>query len=138
ATTVGASLQATDTGPLLGRNNHLVIGGSIDRSAVTFVADSTLGFVNPDLTVTINPAVPGNGAMIHTLGGLGYGPLGAGTHNTYYGLYALDTLDLAEGLAATAGARLNVASIAIRDRLGTSPDLNGNHSYVRLNPVTGL
>jgi hypothetical protein len=60
------------------------------------------------------------------------------TRNTYYGLYALDTLDLAQGLAATAGARLNLASIAVRDRLGTSPDLNGNHSYTRLNPVAGL
>ena len=138
ATTVGGSLQATNTGQLFGHGNHLVTGGSIDRGAVTFVADSTLGFVNPDLTVTINPAIPGNGAIIHTLGGLGYGPLSIDTRNTYYGLYALDTFDIAEGLAATAGARLNLADIAIRDRLGTSPDLNGDHRYTRLNPVAGL
>lgn len=138
ATTVGGSLQTTNTGRLFDHGNHLVVGGSIDRSAVGFVADSTLGFVNPDLTVTLNPAIPGNGAIIHTLGGIGYAPLSIGTQNTYYGLYALDTFDIAEGLAATAGARLNIATIATRDRLGTSPDLNGDHSYARLNPVTGL
>jgi iron complex outermembrane receptor protein len=138
ATTVGASLQATSTEKLFDQDNHLVVGGSIDRSTVAFVADSTLGFVNPDLTVTINPTIPGNGAIIHTLGNLGVTPVSVDTRNTYYGLYALDTLDLAQGLAATAGARLNLASIAVRDQLGTSPDLNGNHSYTRLNPVAGL
>src|SRR5204862_8219171 len=75
ATTIGASLQATNTVQLFGHGNHLVAGASIDRSAVAFAADSMLGFVNPDLSVTINPAIPGNGAIIHTLGGLGYGPL---------------------------------------------------------------
>ena len=138
ATTVGGSLQATNTGQVFEHGNHLVVGGSIDRSTVGFVADSTLGFVNPDLTTTINPAIPGNGAIIHTLSGIGYAPLSIDTRNTYYGAYALDTFDLAAGVAATAGARLNLADITIQDRLGTSPDLNGKHSYARLNPVVGL
>jgi iron complex outermembrane receptor protein len=138
ATTTGASLQATNTGKLFDHGNHLVAGGSNNHSTVTFGADSTLGYVNPDLTVTINPDIPGNGSIIHTLGGLGYGPVSTGTHSNYYGLYTLDTFDLTDELFATAGARLNIASIAVRDRLGTSPDLNSNQTYTRLNPVSGL
>src|SRR5436305_5792138 len=48
ATTIGASLQATSTGPLFEHGHDVVLGGSLDRSPVGFVADSTLGFVNPD------------------------------------------------------------------------------------------
>jgi iron complex outermembrane recepter protein len=33
---------------------------------------------------------------------------------------------------------LNIASIAISDQLGTSPDLNSNQTYTHLNPVAGL
>jgi len=138
ATTLGASLQATSAESLLDHGNHFVVGGSIDHSTSNFTADGTLGFINPDLTVAINPAIPGNGAIIHTLGGFGYGPVNADGRNTYYGLYAVDTFDIGERLSLTAGARLNVASIAISDQLGTSPDLNGNHAFTHLNPVTGL
>jgi iron complex outermembrane recepter protein len=138
ATTMGASLQATSTEPLFGHGNHFVIGGGIDRGRVNFTAASTLGLLNPDLTITINPAISGNGAIIHTLGGFGFVPVNIDTRNTYYGFYALDVFDITERLAATAGARLNIATLAIGDRLGTSPDLNSSQTYIRLNPVTGL
>src|SRR5438552_16963155 len=71
-TTIGASLQATSTRQLFEHDNHLVFGGSIDRITVTISTDSTLALVNPDLTVTVNPAIPGYGAIIHTLGDIGY------------------------------------------------------------------
>jgi iron complex outermembrane receptor protein len=138
ATTLGISLQAASTQKLFDHGNNFVVGGSIDRSVGNFNADSTLGFVNPDLTVTVNPAIPGNSAIIHTLGGFGYGPVETDTRNIYYGLYALDTFDITERLSATTGARLNVAAIAISDQLGTSPDLNSSHTYTRLNPVSGF
>ena len=120
ATTVGGSLQATNTGQVFEHGNTLVVGGSIDRSTVGFVADSTLGFVNPDLTTTINPAIPGNGAIIHTLSGIGYAPLSIDTRNTYYGAYALDTFDLAERLSPRPPAR---ASTWLRSpfRTGSGP-----------------
>jgi iron complex outermembrane receptor protein len=138
ATTLGASLQAASTEKLFDHVNHFLVGGSIDRSVGSFNADSTLGYVNPDITVSINPAIPGAGAIIHTLGGFGYGPIDTDTRNTYYGLYALDTFDVDERLSATAGGRLNIANITIGDRLGTSPDLNSKQTYAHLNPVTGL
>ena len=138
ATTLGASLQAASTERLFDHGNNFLVGGSVDRSVGNFNADSTLGFINPDLTVTVNPTIPGNGAIIHTLGGFGYGPVSTDTRNIYYGLYALDTFDVDERVSATAGARLNIASIGISDTLGTSPDLNSNQTYTHLNPVSGL
>jgi iron complex outermembrane receptor protein len=138
AMTVGFSLQATSTGRLLDHDNHFVIGGSIDHSTGNFSADSTLGIINPDLTVATDPAVPGTGSVIHTLGGFGFSPVDVDTQSTYYGLYALDTFDITDRIAATAGGRLNVAKLVVRDRLGTSPDLNSNPTYSRLNPVLGL
>jgi iron complex outermembrane receptor protein len=138
ATTLGASLQAASTARLFDHSNNFLVGGSIDRSVGNFNAESTLGFINPDLTVIVNPAIPGNGAIIHTLGGFGYGPVSTDTRNIYYGLYALNTFDIDERFSATAGGRLNVASIGVSDTLGTSPDLNSNQTYTHFNPVGGL
>src|SRR6185503_191328 len=56
AVTTGLSLQATSTEKLFGHGNYFVLGGSIDHGAVNFNATSTLGFINPDLTVVVNPA----------------------------------------------------------------------------------
>jgi iron complex outermembrane receptor protein len=131
-------LQATNTGELFGHGNHFVAGGSIDHSLVGFKAASTLGYINPDLTVTVNPLIPGNGAVIHTLGAIGYGPVDTSTDETYHGLFALDVLDVTDRLSLTAGGRLNIATIGVRDRLGSSPDLNSNQTYAHLNPVSGL
>jgi iron complex outermembrane recepter protein len=138
ATTLGASLQAASTDKLFDHGNNFVVGASIDRSVGNFNADSTLGFINSDLTVTDNPTIPGNGAIIHTLGGFGYGPVSTNTRNIYYGLYGLHTFDVSERLSVTAGARLNIASIGISDTLGTSPDLNSNQTFTHFNPMTGL
>jgi iron complex outermembrane receptor protein len=138
ATTTGLSLQATDTGKLFGHGNHFLVGGSIDHGSATFTSGSELGYIYPDLVVATNPAIPGTGSQIHTLGGFGYGPVGINTRNDYYGLYALNTVDVTERLSATTGGRLNFAAIGLSDQLGTSPDLNGDHTFTRLNPVAGL
>lgn len=136
--TVGASLQATETGSVFGHGNHFIAGASLDRSATTFNASSTLGTIDSDLTVVVNPAIPGAGSTIHTLGGVGYTVIDLDTRTDYYGLYTLDTFDLDDRLSATAGARFNIATIAVSDDLGTSPDLNSNQTYSHLNPVAGV
>lgn len=136
--TFGGSLQATNDDRILGFGNHFVIGGSIDRGSTAFNANSTLGYIYPDLSVGYNPSIPGNGSIIHTVGNLGYTPVGIDTRNTYYGLYLSDTFDITDKLSATAGARYNVAQIRVRDVLGTSPDLNSDSTFTRLNPVAGL
>jgi iron complex outermembrane receptor protein len=136
--TFGGSLQATSNAKLFDHGNQFTVGMSIDRSAIDFGASSTLGFIYPNMFVGTNPAIPGNGLVIHTLGNLGYSPVGLDARNTYYGLYTTDTFDVTERLAVTVGARLNIAKVAMADTLGTAPDLNGNYTFQRLNPMAGL
>jgi iron complex outermembrane receptor protein len=137
-TTLGASLQAASDAALFGHVNRFTVGGSIDHSWTSFSSSTTLGFINPDLSVTINPAIPGNGQIIHTLGNLGFVPVSLDAQNTYYGLYAIDTFDLTSQLSLTLGGRLNVAKIKMADLTGVSPDLNNNLTYTRLNPLAGF
>ncbi len=136
--TIGASLQATGTAPLLGHGNHFIAGASVDASTGEFTGSSELGTLNPALIVGIDPAIPGAGSTIHTLGGIGYAPIDANTSNNYYGVYALDTFDVTDRLAATAGWRLNIATIGVGDKLGTSPNLTSNQTYTHFNPVAGF
>jgi iron complex outermembrane receptor protein len=135
--TFGGSLQATNDDKIFGHGNHFVVGGSIDNGNSAFNANSTLGFISPDLNIGVNPAIPGNGSVIHTLGNVGYTPVGINTKNTYYGLYFTDTFDITDKLAATAGGRHNIAKISVLDVMGSSPDLNSDSTFSRFNPVVG-
>jgi iron complex outermembrane receptor protein len=137
ALTTGASLQASSDARLFGHDNRFLVGGSLDHSWTNFTSSSTLGFINPDLSVTVNPAIPGNGQVIHTLGNLGFIPVNLDAQNTYFGLYATDTFDITSQLSVTAGARLNVAKIKMADLTGVSPDLNNDLTFTRLNPLVG-
>ena len=138
ATTIGASLQATNNAAIFGHGNRFAVGGSVDHGWTSFSSSSTLGFINPDLSVTINAAIPGNGQIIHTLGNLGFVPVILDAQSTYYGLYATDTLDITSQLALTVGGRLNVARVKMADLTGVSPDLNNDLTYTRINPLVGL
>jgi len=82
--------------------------------------------------------VPGTGQVIHTLGNIGLAPVGIRSTTTYYGVYATDTIDVTPQFAATLGARFNSAQVKLDDKLGTSSDLDGSHTFHRLNPNAGL
>jgi iron complex outermembrane receptor protein len=138
ALTYGGSLQATSDAKVFGHGNHFTIGGSIDQGQIKFSGSSTLGYIYPDLSVANNTSISGTGQVLSTVGNIGYGPAELNAQNTYYGLYAIDTFDILPQLAATAGLRYNVAKIDMADQLGTSPDLNGNYTFERLNPVLGV
>lgn len=139
AIALGLSTQATSTGDVFGHGNHFTVGASVDRSTVDFEARSTLGFISPNLAVTTaQPGIPGLGSTLHTLGDVGIGPVHVTATNTYYGVYALDTFDITDRLSATLGGRVNVATLRLRDQLGTSPELNSDETYSRFNPVAGL
>ncbi len=138
ALTTGGTLQATNDDKILGHNNYFTIGGSIDHSKIGFRANSELGYVFPDLFVGPNAAVPGTGQIIHTAANFGFSPVSLDAQNTYYGVYAVETFDVTTRLSLTAGGRYNVAKIAMNDLLGTSPDINGNYTFSRFNPVVGF
>jgi iron complex outermembrane receptor protein len=138
AVTAGASLQATNDARLFGHDNRFTVGGSIDHSWTRFSSNSTLAFINPDLSVVVNQAIPGNGQLIHTLGNIGFVPVNLDAQNTYLGFYATDTFDITSQLSVTLGGRLNVAKLRMVDLTGASPDLNNDLTYTRINPLVGL
>jgi iron complex outermembrane receptor protein len=137
ARTVGASIQATSRASLLRRSNLFAVGADVERSVAHFASDSTLGVIGPDLGVSTAAGIPGSGEVIATRAEVGYGPIELRTRITTYGLYATDSLDVTDRLSVTASARLNLARIALQDLLGSSPGLNGSHSFSRLDPSVG-
>jgi len=136
--TDGVSVQATRSAPLFGLGNLFAVGASVDESRIRFGADSTLGLIQPDLRVQTTGSAPGVGQVIRTAGAIAYNPVDIHATNDALGLYATDTLDLTDRLFLTVSGRFNRVRIAISDRTGTSPDLNGKHSFDRFNPAVGL
>lgn len=142
ALTLGASLQATNDAKVWEHENRFTLGGSIDHGMTRFTSGSTLGFIDPALSVTFagpSPGtIPGLGLPIHTLGNLGFVPVDLDARNTHYGLYVTDAFDVTQALALTAGGRLNIAKIRMTDLTGMSPDLNSDLTYMHINPLAGL
>jgi iron complex outermembrane receptor protein len=138
STTAGTTVQVTGNAPVLGMGNYLTAGFSFDGSGIGFRSTSTLGRIFPDLNVAVDPALAGSGSIVRTNGNLGYAPVNLGATTSYYGLYAVDALDLTDALTLTAGFRINAADIVTRDRSGIATELNGSHGYGHINPLAGL
>jgi iron complex outermembrane recepter protein len=126
----GGSLQATISEKLFGRDNHLVMGTSVDRGRVQFGSTAELGVVNADQF----PFVTGTGVIINQPSG-DVAPVSLRADTTYLGAYVTDTLDLTSRLSLTGGGRFNVAMIKLKDELGDA--LTGDHQFQRFNPVVG-
>jgi iron complex outermembrane receptor protein len=138
AASLGGTLQVSSDAPLFGLGNYLTFGGSVDHSAIGFRSTSTLSRILPDLSVAADPALPGAGSIIRTNGSLGYAPVSLAGTTGYYGLYAVDALDLTPALTLTAGFRVNAADIDTRDRSGSAPELTGRHGFGHFNPLAGV
>jgi outer membrane receptor protein involved in Fe transport len=126
----GAAAQTIYTGALGGFANRLVGGISFDGAASTFGARSSVGGLS-----ALTRAFIGPGITIDQADG-SITPVRVDINNANYGLFATDTLDLTDRLAATVSGRLNATQTDLLDRSGTA--LNGNHSYERFNPAFGL
>lgn len=134
----GITVQATSDTPLFGRPNYFTAGLSLDASGIGFRSTSTLGRIFPDLQVAVDPSLAGSGSILHANGNIGYAPVTLGATTRYYGLYAVDALDLTDTLTVTVGLRANAADIVTRDRSGLAAELNGTHGYGHINPMAGV
>ena len=124
----GGSLQLTDTGKLLGRDNNLVAGASLDIGRTQFGATSYVGGLTSGDRSFIGPSVaidePGTNS-----------PVSVAADSVSWGFYLADTWRLTPRLALTASGRLNIATINLSDLAGG--DLSGSHSFVHFNPAGG-
>lgn len=134
----GGTVQLSSDAALFGRSNYFTAGGSIDHSAIGFRSTSTLGRIFPDLSVGMDSSLAGAGSVVRTNGNLGYAPVSLKGTTDYYGVYAVDALDLTADLTITAGLRINAADIATMDRSGAAPELTGRHGYAHVNPMAGI
>jgi iron complex outermembrane receptor protein len=119
----GGTVQAATSERLLGHNNNLTMGLSVDRGLVQFSTTSELGTVNANQF----PTVEGSGFFINQPSG-DVAPVGLGATTLYAGLYATDTFDVTSRLSITAGGRFNFAQINLSDALGNDPALGGSHT----------
>ncbi|MEI9931025.1 MAG: TonB-dependent receptor [Rhizomicrobium sp.] len=131
----GTAAQVSWNAPLGGHTNSFVFGGSIDAGETDYTAFGELGYLLPNwmssgVGVIIDEAQNPNALPpIET-------PVHVGGRNTYGGVYAIDVFDITPDLSWTLSGRLNTADIKLTDLRGSA--LNGEHSFSRFNPGTGL
>ena len=104
---------------------QLGVGGSIDYARMHFSQTQEIGVIDASRGVapTADPVL--ENAL-------------RGTTRTS-SIFITDTLTLAKNLHLTAAARYNTSRVTTRDEINlTPPNLDGDHSYHKLNPALGL
>lgn len=130
-TSLGGSAQLSNGNTLFGFKNHMTLGMSYDFGTTNYSASAELGSVLP------NYVVAGSGVYLGASGDpASIGPVNVNSYNRYFGIYALDAIDLTDKLTLSGGARFNMASISLADQLGG--DVSGNNLYNHVNPMVGL
>ena len=128
----GGSLQFTFLHDLFNRDNQLILGGAYNHGFASFLSTAEVASLNDDRSTSgTGLFVPDQGTYIDT-------------RTRSWSIYLTDTLALTDQLDLTVSARYNNTGVHIND-LGASsaltvprPELNGDHSYDRVNPAVGL
>jgi iron complex outermembrane receptor protein len=130
---LGGSLQWVFKQPLFGLKNQFAAGldynhGRVNYNAVVEASDLIIVDNLPLSSLTAANTgifIPDDTLDVHAT-------------DVTAGAYATDTLSLTDRLALTMSARYNHTRAVIEDLSGDNPDLNGTHSFSRLNPAVGL
>ena len=125
----GVSATASGDIAFFGVDNSLAIGASLDEARTSFTAGSDLG------GLSLDRGWFGPGIAIDTPDA-GINPVSVRVETSYSGLFVSDAISLTPDLTLTLSARGNIAKIRLTDRIGT--ELNGDHTFRRLNPSAGL
>ncbi|HYM36612.1 MAG TPA: TonB-dependent receptor, partial [Steroidobacteraceae bacterium] len=120
----GVALQWVSTTSLQHRENHFLIGASIDHSDSKFGSNTELG------SFDATRAAIGSGEFASDA------QVGLKTSANNYSVFFSDTFSISQQTAVTAAGRYFRQSIGLRDQLGT--ELNGDHRFSRFNPSLGI
>lgn len=126
---LGGDFQWTLKGNFLGYNGQLVLGGAYFNGESDF--DSVLELANIDPISRITTGL-GTGTFVDEAATL------INTKTETLSTYITSTLDLTEAVALTLSLRANGTDVSLRDQSGLRPELNGDHSFDRLNPALGV
>lgn len=119
----GGSLQGTFAGQLAGRENQLIVGGSLDAARVRYQADTEIARLT-DTRGTIGTGILDAEAAVRLR-----------TNVRHASAFVSDFFTLSPRLTLMAAARLNRSDVTLRDQLGD--DLDGDHDFTRVNPAFG-
>ncbi|HCT99906.1 MAG TPA: energy transducer TonB [Methylococcaceae bacterium] len=125
----GGTLQTAFTRNLFKHENNLTVGTSFDVSQVHFASDTEMGAITADRG-TVGSGVYDDESKVR---------LHAGTEAI--GVFLTDTFSITEKLAATVAGRYNRVVVDMQDQYMNDEEgknLNGHHTFERLNPSAGL
>ncbi len=125
----GADFQFTVVDEVLGMANQLVVGSSYFNGESRFNSVLELANINPITRLT---ASLGTGAFVDEAATL------ISTQTESFSLYFSNILDLTDRVFLTTSARANNTKVDLRDKSGERPELNGSHTFSRVNPSLGL
>ena len=120
----GSGLQATLTRPVAARANSVIVGGSFDGAGSRYESDTELARLT-DTRGTAGVGLFDRGASVRLE-----------TTVRHAGAYVADFFSLTPRLTLSGSARLAHSTMQLRDQLGQ--ELNGDHTFTRLNPAAGL
>jgi iron complex outermembrane recepter protein len=137
----GATAQLTDTDKILGHNNTITAGVSVDHGWTHFTGSSVLSTLPDDFVSPFTDEIIDEPPY-------DVSPVDLEAQNAYIGVYVLDTFELTDRLSVNAGARFNDAQLTLNNMLGepyaavaaaagTGGNLNASANYDRVNPVVG-
>jgi len=130
----GGSLQAVFKQDLFNMKNQFVAGVDYDNGRVNYSSVLEASYLipfggDPDYSfltaANTGILVPDDALAVHIT-------------DLNEGVYLTDTLSVTDRLAVTISGRYNHTHTVINDTSGDNPDLDGNHSFNRLNPAVGL
>lgn len=121
---LGTSLQYTRLARLGGRKNQLTLGVNLDTARTRFTGESQQADFTADRGTISSAAFDLDTA--------------AKARQELYSLYVQDVLSVTDAWSVTLAASANGARVRIEDSSGAQPDLNGEHSFFRVNPAAGV
>ncbi|WP_394753018.1 TonB-dependent receptor [Crenothrix sp.] len=128
----GGTLQTVFNQALFGHENTLTVGSNYDFSNVHYGADTELG------TLTKTRGTTQNGIFVDE------SKVRLHTNTSTVGVYLTDSFSITDKLTATIGGRYNYSHISMADKYisqysgDPKKNLNGSHTFERLNPSAGL
>jgi outer membrane receptor protein involved in Fe transport len=125
----GADFQWTLDGNYFGYNGQLILGSTYFDGKSKFNSVVELSLMDPLTRLTSGL---GLGAFIDSEATM------ISTETESVSLYAMNTLNISEEIAVTLSARANRTDVDLHDNSGERPELNGSHSFERINPAIGL
>lgn len=126
---VGADFQWTVRGSFLGYSSQIIAGGAYFKGESNFNSILELAELDPISRLTLGL---GTGTFVDSQS------TSINTETESSSLYITNTMDLSSTVALTLSARGNYTNVVLRDRSGMRPELNGEHSFPRVNPSLGL